>query len=78
MHLDGFGQSAFLRTVTGIAGNDRGVKSARDKFFYSDDDGLLVALRQGDDKYGFKATFNPPMVVPLGKYWLDAWLCGGM
>ena len=29
------------------------MKSARDKFFYSDDDGLLVAMRQGDYKYVF-------------------------
>jgi len=27
------------------------VKSARDNFFYSDDDGLLVAYRKGDWKY---------------------------
>lgn len=44
VHLDGFDQSALLRG-TG--------KSARDKFFYSDDDGLLVALREGDYKYVF-------------------------
>ncbi|SHL65799.1 arylsulfatase [Flavobacterium chilense] len=42
VHLDGFDQSALLRG-TG--------KSARDKFFYSDDDGLLVGMRQGDYKY---------------------------
>ena len=30
-----------------------GVKSARDKFFYSDDDGLLVGIRWGDYKYVF-------------------------
>jgi len=44
VHLDGFDQSALLRG-TG--------KSARDKFFYSDDDGLLVGLREGDYKYVF-------------------------
>ena len=43
----------FLTTVEGTAGNNNGVKSARDKFFYSDDDGLLVAMRQGDYKYVF-------------------------
>ena len=32
---------------------NNGVKSARDKFFYSDDDGLLVGMRQGDYKYVF-------------------------
>ena len=53
VHLDGFDQSKFLREVTGTAGNNNGVKSARDKFFYSDDDGLLVAMRQGDYKYVF-------------------------
>ncbi len=51
VHLDGYDQSAFLRKVTGTAANNNGVKSARDKFFYSDDDGLLVGLRQGDYKY---------------------------
>jgi len=42
VHLDGFDQSAMLKG-TG--------KSARDKFFYSDDDGLLVGMRQGDYKF---------------------------
>ena len=51
VHLDGFDQTAFLRNVSGTAGNNNGTKSARDKFFYSDDDGLLVALRKGDYKY---------------------------
>jgi arylsulfatase A-like enzyme len=50
VHLDGYDQSAFLQKVKGIAGSD-GVTSARNTFFYSDDDGLLVALRQGDYKY---------------------------
>jgi arylsulfatase A-like enzyme len=53
VHLDGYDQSAFLRTVSGTAFDNNGVKSARDKFFYSDDDGLLVAMRQGDYKYVF-------------------------
>src|SRR5262249_53984662 len=34
----GYDQSAFLRNVSGTAANNNGVKSARDKFFYSDDD----------------------------------------
>lgn len=42
VHLDGYDQSALLRG-TG--------KSTRDKFIYSDDDGLLVGMRQGDYKY---------------------------
>ncbi len=53
VHLDGFDQSAFLRAVGGTVGNEPGVKSARDRFFYSDDDGLLVAMRLGDYKYSF-------------------------
>jgi arylsulfatase len=51
VHLDGYDQSQFLRSVSGTAANNNGVKSARDKFFYADDDGLLVALRKGDMKY---------------------------
>ncbi|HTN02001.1 MAG TPA: sulfatase-like hydrolase/transferase, partial [Planctomycetaceae bacterium] len=51
VHLDGYDQSAFLKAVKGPVTNDLGVKSARDKFFYADDDGLLVAMRQGDYKY---------------------------
>jgi arylsulfatase len=51
VHLDGFDQSAFLKAVSGTVQNDSKVKSARDKFFYSDDDGLLVGFRQGDYKY---------------------------
>jgi arylsulfatase A-like enzyme len=51
VHLDGHDQSTFLRNVSGTAGNNNGVKSARDIFFYSDDDGLLVGMRQGDYKY---------------------------
>ena len=53
MHLDGYDQSQFLRNVSGTAANNNGTKSARDKFFYSDDDGLLVGMRQGDYKYVF-------------------------
>ena len=53
VHLDGYDQSKFLTSVEGTAGNNNGVKSARNKFFYSDDDGLLVAMREGDYKYVF-------------------------
>jgi arylsulfatase len=53
VHLDGFDQSKFLTSAEGSACRNNGVKSARDKFFYSDDDGLLVGLRQGDYKYVF-------------------------
>jgi arylsulfatase A-like enzyme len=51
VHLDGYDQSAFLRNVSGTASRNNGTKSARNTFFYSDDDGLLVALRKGDYKY---------------------------
>jgi arylsulfatase len=51
VHLDGYDQSAFLRTVSGVVGDADSVKSARDKFFYADDDGLLVGMRKGDYKY---------------------------
>jgi arylsulfatase A-like enzyme len=53
VHLDGYDQSQFLRNVSGSAANNNGTKSARDMFFYSDDDGLLVGLRKGDYKYVF-------------------------
>ncbi len=53
VHLDGYDQSAFLKNVSGSAANNDGTKSARDKFFYSDDDGLLVGFRQGDYKFVF-------------------------
>ncbi|HEY4234533.1 MAG TPA: arylsulfatase [Lacipirellulaceae bacterium] len=53
VHLDGFDQSKFLREVNGAAGNNNGVKSARNIFFYTDDDGLLVGMRQGDYKLVF-------------------------
>ncbi len=51
VHLDGYDQSSFLTTVSGTAGNNNGAKSKRNLFFYADDDGLLVGLRQGDYKY---------------------------
>ncbi|MBA4018908.1 MAG: arylsulfatase [Pirellula sp.] len=59
VHLDGYDQSAFLRAVSGGVSNERGVKSARDKFFYADDDGLLVAFRQGDYKYVYAEQRAP-------------------
>jgi arylsulfatase len=59
VHLDGHDQSEFLRTVRGTAVVNNGVKSARDKFFYADDDGLLVAMRQGDYKYVFSEQRSP-------------------
>jgi arylsulfatase A-like enzyme len=53
VHLDGYDQSPFLRNISGSAANNNGTKSARSKFFYSDDDGLLVGMRQGDYKFVF-------------------------
>lgn len=51
--LDGYDQSNFLRNVSGGAVNNNGTKSARNAFFYSNDDGLLVSYRKGDLKYVF-------------------------
>ncbi len=59
VHLDGYDQSAFLREVTGTVGKNNGARSAREKFFYADDDGLLVAMRQGDYKYVFSEQRAP-------------------
>jgi arylsulfatase len=59
VHLDGYDQSAFLRAVSGTVGNNSGAKSTRDKFFYTDDDGLLVATRLGDYKYVFSEQRSP-------------------
>lgn len=59
VHLDGYDQSKFLTTVSGTAANNNDVKSARDKFFYSDDDGSLVAMRGGDYKYVFSEQRQP-------------------
>jgi arylsulfatase len=59
VHLDGYDQSQFLKSVAGSAANNNDVKSARDRFFYSDDDGLLVAMRAGDYKYVFSEQRAP-------------------
>jgi arylsulfatase len=59
VHLDGYDQSKFLTSVNGSAANNNGVKSARDRFFYSDDDGLLVAVRIGDYKCSFAEQRSP-------------------
>ena len=54
VHLDGYDQSKFLTSVEGTVGKNNGVKSARDTFFYTDDDCELVAYRKGDYKYLFE------------------------
>ena len=59
VHLDGYDQSKFLTSVEGTAGNNNGVKSARNTFFYTDDDCDLVAMRQGDYKYLFEEQRSP-------------------
>jgi arylsulfatase A-like enzyme len=59
VHIDGYDQSKFLTTVTGTAGRNNGVLSARDNFYYSDDDGMLVALRMGDYKASFAEQRMP-------------------
>ena len=59
VHLDGHDQSKFLTTFDGGANKNNGVRSARDSFFYSDDDGLLVGYRKGDCKYVFSEQRAP-------------------
>jgi arylsulfatase len=59
VHLDGYDQSKFLTSVEGTVGKNNGVKSARHSFLYSDDDGLLVGLRQGDYKFVFSEQRLP-------------------
>ena len=59
VHLDGYDQSEFLRTVSGGAADNNGVKSARDNFFYADDDGQLVGFRKGDYKYVYSEQRSP-------------------
>ncbi len=51
VHLDGYNQLPFITSVKGSAANNNGVKSARNVFLYSDDDGLLVGMRKGPMKY---------------------------
>jgi arylsulfatase A-like enzyme len=59
VHLDGCEQSKFLTTFEGTANKNNGVKSARNNFFYCDDDGLLVGLRIGDYKCSFAEQRMP-------------------
>jgi arylsulfatase A-like enzyme len=54
VHLDGYDQSKFLTSVSGTIGTANDAKSARNNFFYSDDDGDLVAMREGPYKYVFQ------------------------
>ncbi len=59
VHLDGYDQSKFLTTVEGTVGKSNGAKSARNNFFYTDDDSELVGYRQGDYKYVFEEQRAP-------------------
>ncbi len=59
VHLDGYDQSKFLTSIEGTAGRNNGVKSARNSFYYSDDDGMLVGLRMGDYKMSFAEQRSP-------------------
>jgi arylsulfatase len=59
VHLDGFDQSSFLRNVEGTVGKNNGETSARSLFYYSDDDGTLVGMRQGPYKYVFSEQRAP-------------------
>ena len=59
VHLDGYDQSKFLTSVEGTAANSNGVRSARNTFYYSDDDGLLVGMRVGDYKLSFAEQRMP-------------------
>jgi arylsulfatase len=59
VHLDGYDQSKFLTSFEGTANKNNGVKSARGIFYYSDDDGLLVGMREGDYKYVFSEQRSP-------------------
>jgi arylsulfatase A-like enzyme len=67
VHLDGYDQSKFLTSVEGTATKNNGVKSARNKFFYSDDDGLLVAMRLGDYKLSFAEQRMPGTMAVWGE-----------
>ncbi|HZS19080.1 MAG TPA: arylsulfatase [Candidatus Udaeobacter sp.] len=67
VHLDGYDQSKFLTSVEGTAANNNGVKSARNTFFYSDDDGLLVGMRIGDYKLSFAEQRMPGTMAVWGE-----------
>ncbi len=67
VHLDGYDQSKFLTSVEGTVGKNNGVKSARNSFYYTDDDGLLVALRLGDYKASFAEQRIPGTMAVWGE-----------
>ncbi|MBS7230337.1 arylsulfatase [Flavobacterium psychroterrae] len=59
VHLDGYDQSAYLE--------GKSPNSARNKFFYSDDDGMLVAMRKGDYKSVFAEQRSPGTLALWGE-----------
>jgi arylsulfatase len=59
VHLDGYDQSEFLTTVNGTVGANNGARSARDIFWYTDDDMELVGARKGAYKYVFEEQRMP-------------------
>lgn len=63
VHLDGFNQLPLLTGETD--------KSARDEFFYFDDDGKLVAMRWGD----WKAVFCEQRTGGGLQVWQDPFTC---
>jgi arylsulfatase A-like enzyme len=67
VHLDGYDQSKFLREVSGTAANNNGVKSGRNTFYYTDDDGLLVGMRFGDYKASFAEQRMPGTMAVWGE-----------
>jgi arylsulfatase len=67
VHLDGFDQSKFLASVEGTVGQNNGVKSARERFYYTDDDALLVGMRLGDWKMSFAEQRMPGTLAVWGE-----------
>jgi arylsulfatase len=67
VHLDGYDQTEFLTSFKGTANKNNGVKSARNSFFYTDDDGMLVGLRVGDYKCSFAEQRAPGTMQVWGE-----------
>jgi arylsulfatase len=67
VHLDGYDQSKFLTAVEGTVGKNNGAKSARNTYFYADDDGLLVGLRVGDYKMSYAEQRMPGTMAVWGE-----------
>jgi arylsulfatase A-like enzyme len=67
VHLDGYDQSKFLTSIEGTVGKNNGAKSARDRFYYTDDDGLLVGMRMGDYKASFAEQRVPGTMAVWGE-----------